>query len=143
VEISNLLRDIVKNTGLPEYAKEHASEAFRRTSREMLFGAVQRPIADWSRNYVRNVTGNFSRFIRDRMTNFREGATNADEQVQAFEEQLKMARELNISPWEMFGGMGGDALFRMLAAWRRIKSAKSSRIKAVLTTRSVTPRSSA
>jgi len=114
VEISNLLRDIVKNTGLPEYAKEHANEAFRRTSREMLFGAVQRPIADWSRNYIRSVTGNMGRFMRDRLGNFREGATNADEQVQAFEEQMKMARELNISPWEVFGGMGGDALFRML-----------------------------
>ena len=116
VEVSNLLRDVVKNTGLPEYAKEQANEAFKRTSREAMFGAVQRPIQAWAQNYLRNVTKNYTRLAKERLGSFRQGMETADDTIQAIDESIKQAKEFGESPWSILGELSGEQLAEYLGS---------------------------
>lgn len=113
-EMSTLLRDIVKNTGLPEFAKEHNNESFRRTAREMMFGRIQRPIANWSQNYLKNVTKNIQGVATRSLQSMRSGAENAEETIKSIDEAMKQAEEFGESKMAILGNLTGSELFEYL-----------------------------
>lgn len=114
VEVSSLLRDVVKNTGLPEFAKEHANESFRRTAREMMFGRVQRPIANWTQNYVKGITKNYTNLFKQRMASLKRGSEMASDQFDMVKDAMSQAEQFGESKLSVLGGLSGDALFEFL-----------------------------
>lgn len=116
VEVSSLLRDVVKNTGLPEFAKEHANESFRRTAREMMFGKIQRPIANWSQNYLRGVTKNYTGLFKRRMESLKRGSEMASDQFDMVKDAMSQAEQFGESKLSVLGGLSGDALFEFLGS---------------------------
>lgn len=116
VEVSSLLRDVVKNTGLPEFAKEHHNETFRRTAREMMFGRVQRPIANWTQNYLKGVTRNYTSLFKQRLQSMKRGSEMATDQFDAIKDAMAQAEQFGESKLSVLGGLGGDALFEFLGS---------------------------
>lgn len=114
VEVSSLLRDVVKNTGLPEFAKEHANESFRRTAREMMFGRVQRPIANWTQNYVKGITKNYTNLFKQRMASLKRGSEMATDQFDMIKDAMAQAEQFGESKLSVLGGLSGDALFEYI-----------------------------
>ena len=113
-EMSTLLRDVVKNTGLPEFAKERNNESFRRTAREMMFGRVQRPLANWSQNYLKNVTKNIRDVTTRSLQSIRSGAENAEDTIKSIDEAMKQAEEFGESKMAILGNLTGSELFEYL-----------------------------
>lgn len=109
-ESSTLLRDIVKNTGLPEFAKEHASEQFMRLGRQRLFGNVQNSLSAWGQNYMQQVAKNYGRVINDKLRSLREGFSQANMAGESIREQAENMRSMGMSPTQMMMEMGGGNL---------------------------------
>lgn len=110
VETSELLRGIRKNTGLPEFAKEQASEQFMRLARERMFGRVQNSLSQWTQSYMQKVGKNYATAIRDQLMKVRDGASNLNMSAEMFEQQQQMMKDMGISGKDMLLEMGGGEL---------------------------------
>lgn len=108
-ENSMLLRDIVKNTGLPDIQKEQQSETLTRLTRERVFGAAQGRVADWARQnrYLRAVGQRLQSSVKNKVHEMQYGFQSAADMFDSVEEQLKAAKEYGIDTTEMAGELAG------------------------------------
>lgn len=113
-ETSQLLRDIVKNTGLPEFAKEEASEHFHRLARQRLFGSAQENIGEFMRNYLGRVGKGYTDMAKEKIGQFRnffdEGRRFADD----IEMQATQMREMGMDPNEMAAELFGQSMMQRI-----------------------------
>lgn len=109
-ENSVLLRDVVKNTALPEIQKEHKSETVQRLMRERIFGAAQGRVAEWSRPYFRNVGNRITKKLRDRTTSALYSFQQSADMFESIEEQMKAMKEMGIDPNDMAAEMAGGSI---------------------------------
>lgn len=116
-ENSMLLRDIVKNTGLPDVVKEQNDEAFHRQTRERIFGAVQGKVADWTRPYFRNVGNRLNKRLKEKSAQFLYSAQQSADMFQSVEEQIAAAKEMGIDLNEMSSEMIGQGLAGKAGSW--------------------------
>jgi hypothetical protein len=111
-ENSMLLRDVVKNTALPDIQKEQQSETLTRLTRERVFGAAQSKVSDWARQnrYLRAVGQRLQKSVRNKVNEFQYGFQSAADMFDSVEEQLKAAKEYGIDTSEMAAEMAGANL---------------------------------
>lgn len=108
-ENSMLLRDVVKNTALPDIQKEQQSETLTRLTRERVFGAAQSRVADWARQnrYLRAVGQRLQTAVKTKVNEMQYGFQSAADMFDSVEEQLKAAKEYGIDTSEMAGELAG------------------------------------
>lgn len=123
-ENSNLLRDVVKNTGLPEIAKEQQSETLARLTRERIFGAAQGKVADWVRPYFRNVGNRISKKLSGKMNDFLYSMQQSADMFDSAEEQLAAAKEMGVDVTQMGAEMAGGGLAGKAGQWAGKKIGK-------------------
>ncbi|EEX4841932.1 transglycosylase SLT domain-containing protein [Escherichia coli] len=118
-ENSMLLRDIVKNTALPDIQKEQQSETMTRLTRERIYGAAQSRVSDWARSnkYLRNVAQRFNNALKQRMQSFQMGLQAGADMFESVEEQMKAAKEFGIDTTQMAGEMAGGSLANKAGQW--------------------------
>ena len=113
-ETSTLLRDIVKNTGLPEFAKEHASEQFHRLARQRLFGAAQENIGEFMRTYMGKVSQGYVDMAKKKLSEFRTFFDQGRQFSDDIEMQAQQMRDMGIDPKEMAAELFGQSLMQRL-----------------------------
>lgn len=118
VETSNLLRNIVENTGLPDVVKVRRSEEFMRQAREQLYGKTQKKLADWTRNYRENLGNRVLAGAKNKFDRFTAGFSMASTGLDQYEQQREMLESMGISPEEFAAGAAGQ--FGALYLGRRI-----------------------
>jgi hypothetical protein len=111
-ESSQLLRDIVKNTGLPEFAKEEASEHFHRLARQRLFGAAQENIGEFMRNYMSKVGKGYADMAKEKMQQFRGFFDSGRQMADDIEMQAQQMRDMGMDPKEMALELFGQSLMQ-------------------------------
>lgn len=118
-ENSSLLRDVVKNTALPDIQKEQQSETMTRLTRERIYGAAQSRVTDWARSnkYLRTVAQRFNNALKQRMQSFQMGLQSGAEMFESVEEQLKAAKEFGIDTTQMASEMAGGTLANKAGQW--------------------------
>lgn len=100
-ESSQLLRDIVKNTGLPEFAKEEASEHFHRLARQRLFGTAQESIGEFMKNYLSKVSTGYVGLAKEKLGEFRGFFDQGRQFADDIELQAQQMRDMGMDPKEM------------------------------------------
>lgn len=123
-ESSELMRQIVKNTALPDIQKEQQSESFKRLARERLMGMAQQNIQDWSRPYIRNVTTSLQKILTQKIRSATDAARNAGDQAEAAAEALAAANSMGINTNEMGAELAGGGLMSALGKYAGSKFAK-------------------
>lgn len=113
-ETSQLLRDIVKNTGLPEFAKEEASEHFHRLARQRLFGAAQENIGEYMRNYMGRVGKGYATMAKEKLANFKGFFDQGRQMADDIEMQAQQMREMGMDPKEMALELFGQDMMQRL-----------------------------
>lgn len=118
-ENSALLRDVVKNTGLPDIQKEQQSETLARLTRERVFGAAQSKVADWARQnqYLRAVGKRATDAIRSKVNEFQFGFQAAADMFESVEEQMAAAKEYGIDTTQMAGELAGANVANRIGGW--------------------------
>lgn len=118
VETSNLLRNIVENTGLPDVVKVRRSEEFMKMAREGLYGKAQKKLGDWSRNYRENLSKRIVATVKNRTDRFAAGFSMANATAEQLEQQREMLESMGVDPSEFLAGAAGNQGAMMLG--RRI-----------------------
>lgn len=118
-ENSMLLRDVVKNTALPDIQKEQKSETLTRLTRERLFGMAQGRVADWAsqNRYLRAVGQRLQSAVKNKVNEMQFGFQAAADMFDSVEEQLKAAKEYGIDTSQMAGELAGGSLANRLGSW--------------------------
>lgn len=124
-ETSSLLRDIVKNTGLPDVVKEQTSEQFWRQYRGEVFGHMQKPLADFSRDYIGKVTKNLTDKLGFNLDQFQFAFEMGREMTEQLKEQ---AEEMGIDVKDLLGEQLGSSFAQKtgykVGKWLRGKTEK-------------------
>lgn len=125
-ENSALLRDVVKNTGLPDIQKEQQSETLARLTRERIFGAAQSKVSDWARQnqYFRAVGKRATDAIRNKVNEFQFGFQAAADMFESVEEQMAAAKEYGIDTTQMAGELAGANVANRMGGWAGKKIGK-------------------
>lgn len=110
VETSTLLRDVVKNTGLPDVVKQRQSEEYLRYAREGVFGKINQSIGEWTRNYRTNVVNRAKAGASRQIQNFQLGMEMANSGLEGMEMQKEMLESMGIDPLEYAAGSAGNWL---------------------------------
>ncbi|UQT03086.1 peptidoglycan hydrolase [Serratia phage vB_SmaS-Totoro] len=108
VETSNLLRDVVKNTGLPEVVKQRQSEEYMRYAREGIFGKINQSIGEWTRNYRSNITQRAKSAVSRQIQNFQLGMETVNSGLEGMEMQRELLESMGIDPLEFAAGAVGN-----------------------------------
>lgn len=118
-ENSALLRDIVKNTALPDIQKEQQSETMARLTRERVFGMAQDKVRSWAsqNTYMRAVGNRANKAINDKLNQFKFAFQTAADMFESVEEQVAAAKEYGIDTTDMAGEMAGGSIANKLGAW--------------------------
>lgn len=118
-ENSALLRDVVKNTALPDIQKEQHSETLTRLTRERLFGAAQDKVSNWARqnNYLRAVGNRATKSIRRKVNDFKFNFQSAADMFESVEEQMAAAKEYGIDTTDMAGELAGANVANRMGGW--------------------------
>ena len=98
-EASTLLKNIVKNTALPESEKIKLGEQAGQVFRERFLGRASDFTNDYLKNYGKNIIGKF-----------KESMGSINESLMTVADQVEMASDMDVKfdPWEMAGQqMGG------------------------------------
>lgn len=110
-ETSTLLRDIVKNTGLPDVVKEQTSEQFWRQYRSEVYGQIQKPLSDFSRDYISGVTKNITNKLGFNLDQFQLAFEMGREMTDQLKEQ---AEEMGIDVKDLLGEQVGASFVQKM-----------------------------
>lgn len=91
---------ITKNTGLPDVAKLRATETFHQMATEKLVGKVQDRASTMSRNYFKNMLGNFGEATKEKTAEIVEAISMVKDMVDQAADMIQMQNEMD----EMGGG---------------------------------------
>ncbi|URG14273.1 tail fiber protein [Pectobacterium phage vB_ParM-25] len=124
IETSNLLRDVVKNTGLPEVVKQRQSEEYMRYAREGVFGKINQTIGEWTRNYRTNITNRAKSAVSRQIQNFQYGLETANSGLEGMEMQRELLESMGIDPLEFAAGAVGNQAALRGGRWlgRRVRN---------------------
>lgn len=124
---------ILKNTGLPEYAKLHNLERVQDVLRNKFIDKVHNNIADrnsFINKLGTNVIGNLKGKLKDNIDDFREGLSGADQVMDMAQQGSEMGMG---TPGEMAGDMAGGVIANTAggkaAKWLKGKIGKNKTIE--------------
>lgn len=97
---------VVHNTGLPDYAKLHTSEALKANFRDRLAGYAQKSAGQYVHGFTRNLTKNLKSQVREGARGFANAFTRSDD----MREQMKSARDMGVDVKSEAMGQGGASI---------------------------------
>lgn len=113
------LANIIKNTGLPEYAKLQNSERFKDFARNKFMNGISDTLFDKRRGYLRGVTGKISNAIQGKVRDVANSFSDTLSAVNMMADQHEMLASMGggMSKAEMLGQLGGSIAADNVGSW--------------------------
>lgn len=122
-ESIELLRNINKNTGLPEFVKLRNSEALKEQLRLKTIGAAQGWISDRTAPFIRDTMKGMGKRLKEKTSQFTSTMFDVATGAEALDDAEQMAKDFGMDPnvmaGELAGSAGMDALAVKLGKWLR------------------------